>query len=87
MSGHPSVAAFVSEIIRAANQVEKLPRLERTRLFQRASATLIDMGAPADIAHRFSEWGRLSDGLTDAEVSAALLDAVSEINTARRPDA
>ena len=78
------VAPFVSELIRAANQVEKLTLLERARLFQRAAVTLRDMGARADISHRFSEWGRLSDGLSDSEVSAELLDAVSEINAARR---
>lgn len=71
-------------MIRAANQVEKLTLLERARLFQRASVTLLDMGGPADAAGLFSEYGRISDGLTDGEVSAALLEAVSAINEARR---
>ncbi len=77
--------AFVSELIRAANEVDRLTPLERTRLLQRASVTIRDLNGPADAAHHFSEFARLSDGLTDAEVSAVLLEAVTAITAARRP--
>ena len=34
------VAAFISELIRAANEVERLSKPERVRLLERAAATI-----------------------------------------------
>lgn len=87
---------FISELIRAANEIEKLTPLERTRLFQRSATTLRDLrheigmsGMPAndgrntDVAFRLSEYGRLSDTLTDEEVSRGLLEAVEVLKVCK----
>lgn len=70
---------YVSELIRATNEVDKLTLLERTRLFQRASTTVLDHGGDLQLAHRLSEYGRLSDDATDEEISAWLLEAAEII--------
>lgn len=89
-------AAFVSELIRAANETSRLTKPERARLLQRAAATLRDYryqinysetpandGGPDDAAHDWSEMARLIDLFSAEEVSTALLDAVETIKAAR----
>ena len=70
---------FVSELIRAANEVPALTLLERARLFQRASTAVLDQGGDPHLVHRLSEYGRLSDDATDEELSAWLLEAAEII--------
>lgn len=70
--GRQLTRAFISELVRAANEIDKLTLFERTRLFQRTLVTLDDLGAsPVDVM-MFSEYGRISDILSDEEASAAL---------------
>lgn len=90
------VAPFISELIRAANETEKLTKPERARLLQRAAATLRDYryqinysetpandGGPNDVAHEWSEMARLIELFSAEEVSKTLLDAVATIKAAR----
>lgn len=89
-------AAFVSELIRAANETDKLTKPERARLLERAAATLRDYryqinysetpandGGPNDAAREWSEMARLIDLFTADEISAKLLDAAGTIKAAR----
>lgn len=89
-------ALFVSELIRAANETDRLTKSERAGLLQRAAATLRDYryqinysetpandGGPNDAAHEWSEMARLIDLFSAEEVSAMLLDAVGTIKAAR----
>lgn len=78
------VRQFVSQLIRAANEVPRLTPLERTRLFQRASVTVKDQHGDPYLAHRLSEYGRLSDGVTDEEISAWLMEAVEIIKAGQK---
>lgn len=75
---------FISELIRAANEVDKLTLLERTRLLQRAATTVRDQGGRDDLAHRLSKYGELSDNVTTDEMSAWLLEAVEILKEGRR---
>lgn len=90
------VAPFISELIRAANETEKLTKPERARLLQRAAATLRDYryqinysetpandGGPNDAADEWSEMARLIYLFSAEEVSKTLLDAVATIKAAR----
>ncbi len=79
-----SVQRFISELIRAANEVDKLTPLERTRLLQRAATTVRDQGGRDDLAHRLSKYGELSDNTADQEISIWLLEAVEIIKAGRR---
>ena len=89
-------AAFVSELIRAANETARLTKPERARLLQRAAATLRDYryqinysetpandGGANDAAHDWSEMARLIDLFTAEEVAETLLDAAGTIKAAR----
>lgn len=89
------VAPFISELIRAANETEKLTKRECARLLERAAATLRDCrhqinysqklansGGPNDAPHRWSEMATLIDLFTAGEVAEELLDAVDLIKTA-----
>jgi len=91
-----SGAAFVSELICAANETDQLTKPERAGLLRRAAATLREYryqinysetpandGGPNDAAHEWSEMARLIDLFSVEEVSAALLDAVGTIKAAR----
>lgn len=91
-----SVANFVSELIRAANEADRLTKLERARLLQRAAGTLREYRyqisysetpandeGPNDAARDWSEMARLIDLFSVDEVSRAFLEAVSKINAAR----
>lgn len=90
------VAPFISELIRAANETEKLTKPERARLLQRAAATLRDYryeinysdtpandSGPNDAAHQWSEMARLIEMFSADEVSKELLNAVELIKVAR----
>jgi hypothetical protein len=87
---------FISELIRAANEAERLTKGERARLLERAAATLRDYrhqinysetpandGGPNDAPHRWSEMARLIDLFSAGEVAEELLDAADLIKTAR----
>jgi hypothetical protein len=91
-----AVTPFISELIRAANEAEKLTKPERARLLERAAATLRDYryqinyseapandGGPNDAAHRWSEMARLIYLFSPGEVAEELLDAADLIKTAR----
>lgn len=91
-----SSAAFISELIRAANETDRLTKPERARLLERAAATLRDYryeinyseapandGGPNDATQEWSEMARLIDLFSADEVSKTLLDAVAVIKAAR----
>src|SRR5690606_17831016 len=90
------VAAFISELIRAANEMQRLSQFERGRLMERAAATIRDYReqiaysdapandtGPGDIAFDLADMGKTPEVFTAAEVSAKLLDAVDAIKTLR----
>ncbi len=90
------VAPFISELIRAANETDRLTKAESARLLQRCAATLRDYrhqidysetpandGGPNDVAHELSEMARLIDLFSAEEVSKTLLEAVATIKAAR----
>lgn len=90
------VAPFISELIRAANETDRLTKPERARLLQRAAATLRDYryqinfsetpandGGPDDAAYQWTEMARVIDLFSAAEVSKELLHAVELIKAAR----
>lgn len=87
---------FVSELIRAANETQRLSHFERGRLMDRAAATIRDYreqiaysdapandSGPGDIAFDLADMGRTPEVFTAAEVSAKLLEAVEVIKTLR----
>lgn len=91
-----SVPAFISELIRAANETQRLSQFERGRLMERAAATIRDYReqiaysdapandtGPGDIASDLASMGRTPEVFTAAEVSAKLLEAVDVIKTLR----
>lgn len=90
------VPAFISELIRAANETQRLSRFERGRLMERAAATIRDnreqiaySDAPANdtgpghIASDLASLGRTPEVFSAAEVSVKLLEAVEAIKTLR----
>lgn len=90
-------ALFISELLRAANQTDKLTRLECARLLQQAATALRDyrdqinyrqtpsanVSEPIDVAHEWSEMARLIKLFSAEEVSKSLLHAVACIKAAR----
>lgn len=91
-----AIPGFISELIRAANETDRLTKPERARLLQRAAATLRDYryeinysetpandGGPNDAAHEWSEMARLINLFSAEEVSAKLLEAVATIKAAK----
>lgn len=88
-------AAFVTELIRAANEADRLTKPERAMLLLRAANTIRDYrdeialnGAPAnsqpgDIEHELREVARLIPMFTADEVSQQLLGAADVIKTLR----
>lgn len=89
-----SAIPFVSELIRAANEVEKLTKPERAALLRRAAATIRDNReqiaysetpandtGPGEVAHDLSEMARLIELFSSAEVSAAMLRGAETIRT------
>lgn len=90
------VPAFITELIRAANETQRLNYFERSRLMERAAATIRDYReqiaysdspandtGPGDIAFDLAGMGRNAEVFTAAEVSAKLLEAVEVIKTLR----
>lgn len=91
-----TVPAFISELIRAVNETQRLDPFERGRLIERAAATIRDYReqiaysdapandtGPGDIAYDLADMARAPDVFTAAEVSAKLLEAVEVIKTLR----
>lgn len=91
-----SVAPFITELIRAANETDRLTKPERIRLLQRCAATIRDYrhqinysetpandGGPNDVAHEWSEMARLIDLFSAEEISKTLLEAAATIKAAR----
>lgn len=91
-----STQGFISELIRAANETQRLSMFERGRLMERAAATIRDYReqiaysdspandtGPGDIASDLVSMGRTPEVFTAAEVSAKLLEAVEVIKTLR----
>ena len=86
------VAAFISELIRAANEVERVTLPERARLLWRAAATIRDyreqLGseAPAaedDILDALNSMADTIDLHRPKEVASMMLDAVAAIKAGR----
>jgi hypothetical protein len=87
-----STHRFISELIRAANEVDKTTKLERANLLRRAAGTIRDLrdeinfsGAPAndsgpgDIVFEISEIARLIDLFSSEEAGNAMLEAAGTI--------
>jgi hypothetical protein len=89
-------AGFVSELIRAANEIVRLTKPEQARLLERAANTLRDYhhqisisGTPANnedlyiVAHQWSQMAKRIDLFTAVEVSATLIEAAGTIKAVR----
>lgn len=90
------VAAFISELIRAANEMGRITEIERGRLMTRAAWTIRDYresiayseapdndSGAGDIAFDLASMGRNPQLFSAAEVSAKLLEAVEAIKVLR----
>jgi hypothetical protein len=82
------VAAFISELIRAANEVQRPTTPERARLLKRAAGTIRITVSRSAASLRTD--GNIVEDLTDTivlhapkEVAAMMLDAVATIKTGR----
>jgi hypothetical protein len=78
-----STQLFVSELIRAANEVSKLTRDETVRLLQRAAATLRDYGGHDHLVFELTVMAASIDFFSPQKVSAMLLEAAEVIKAAR----
>lgn len=91
-----SLAPFISELIRAANEVDRLTKRERAGLLNRAALTIREYreqiafsGTPANDGHEgdivvdLREMARLIDVFSADEVAEQLLEAVSVIKAGR----
>jgi acyl-CoA reductase-like NAD-dependent aldehyde dehydrogenase len=89
-------AAFISELIRAANEVPKLTMAERARLLQRAAATIRDYRdeinyseTPAndenqeDVVYFLNEAACFVDDFSDTEFAETILEAIAVIQAAQ----
>lgn len=89
-----SVQPFISELIRAANEVGRLAMYERSNLLQRAAATIRDYreksdfsGSPAidsgpgEIIHDLRPMADQIQDCADEDVTSALLRAADTIKT------
>lgn len=68
-----SVNKFVAELIRAANDVEKLGGYEQRRLLERSISTIIDMREKIGIPRQAK--GR--DAINDLRIFLSIMDAAS----------
>lgn len=86
--------AFIPELLRAANEADKLTRPEVSRLLKRAAATIRDLRAlvavsgrqaaeKTDIAFQLDELSKIVDRSPSADISRALLDAADTMRTLR----
>ncbi len=64
-----NTTAFISELIRAANEVEKLGDFEKRRLLDRAAVMIRDMREAAGIPNSHTT----ADGLIDLQAAAVAL--------------
>ena len=64
-----SISAFISELIRDANQINRLGDFEKRRMLERAVATIKDMRE--EIGLRSTS--KLRDPLIDLQITAALI--------------
>lgn len=92
-----STQRFISELIRAANEAERLTLLERANLLRRAAAIVRDYRANLselgvtvgtatdadDVTREWSEIARLIQMFSAQEVAEALLEAVAVIKACR----
>ncbi|CAN7632523.1 hypothetical protein [Pararhizobium sp. LjRoot238] len=83
---------FIAELVRAANEVAKLPPMERGRLLKRAIATIRNMrdivgfptcGSAADSLKAIGALAGSTGSRPDADVRAALLEAAGMIRDLR----
>jgi hypothetical protein len=85
------VAAFISELIRAANEIDRVRMSERARLLERAAATIRDFReqlgaeppAEADIVEDLRSMAETIDLHGAKEVAAMILEAVAAIKAGR----
>jgi hypothetical protein len=84
------VAAFIAELIRAANEVERLSNYERSRLLRRAARTIREYreqtGAEPSSDAIVDDLNSMADAIDlhgPKEVAAAMLDAVAAIKAGR----
>jgi hypothetical protein len=86
---------FIAELVRAANEVKKLPYLEKGRLLQRAIVTIRDgrdhveirpSGTTVDAVVELQTIAAAIDRRTDDEVKTALLEAANMIRTLQTPN-
>lgn len=89
-----STAAFISELIRAANEIDRLTKLERARLLEHAAVTLHYLRDIAQFPHQpadqdggsvkeLREMARLISLFSDAEIAATMKSAVALIAVAQ----
>jgi division protein CdvB (Snf7/Vps24/ESCRT-III family) len=83
-----STTAFISELIRAANEIDRLTKDERARLLERAANTLRDLReiaqlpqeqATQDAVLELREMARLIDLFSAAEVATTMKGSVALI--------
>jgi len=95
-----STTAFISELIRAANEIDLVIKPERAKLMQRAAVTISDLreqtsilgpvpandnsNDPMDAVVELREMARLIDLFTPAEVADRLLNAAEIIEIGQR---
>lgn len=76
-----SAPGFVSELVRAANEVEKLTAFEQKRLLERAVYTIRDMRAQIGVADRKKASGAVIDLQTTAAALGSGLRTTEEIRS------
>lgn len=92
-----TAATFISELVRAANETERLTGPERAAILLRAANTIRDYrdeidfsdtpandrGGPDDIVFCLHEMARLIDLFSAKEVEETLIEAAGVIRTAK----
>ncbi|MDH6231057.1 acyl-CoA reductase-like NAD-dependent aldehyde dehydrogenase [Mesorhizobium soli] len=92
-----ATAAFISELIRAANEVPNVTMAERARLLQRAAATIReyrdeinysetpanDSGSQEDVVYFLNEAANFVDEFSDSEFAETILEAIAVIRAAQ----
>jgi hypothetical protein len=97
MTMSDTVPAFVSELIRAANEIERLTPFESARLLHRAASTIRDYrdeinysdtpandrGTPDDIVYCVNEMAARIETFAAHEVAETMLEAAETIKAGR----
>ena len=91
-----STAAFISDLVRAANEIETLTGPKRARLLKLAASAIRDYRdqidypempvsdtGPGDIVHDLKEVARNIKRIPPAEVADLMIDAVGTIKAAQ----